>query len=87
MKRPESNTKDKRCQDSDGRFSLINYTITLEKYCDHTEAQLINHKELCMAMERKDNEIEILKEALKVYKSGRYPSLSLLDKIEEILKP
>lgn len=32
-------------------------------------------------------ERDILKEALKVYKSGRYPSLSLLDKIEEILKP
>ncbi len=32
-------------------------------------------------------ERDILKEALKVYKSGRYPSLGLLDKIEEILKP
>ena len=33
-----------------------------------------------------EKERDILKEAVKIYKSGRYPSLAMLDKIEELIK-
>ncbi len=75
---------------SEEQHKCIKYANNLLEYADQIESGRNKCRDsvtkLLDVNEKVLQELQTLKEAVKIYKSGRYPSLAMLDKLKELIK-